>query len=469
MTSDAGVDFMRSVARVRRIFAIGIGIVAFAWCVVVPALEVWQRYGEARIEAETRLSLTADRISAHIAAHPDTWEFEAVRLPSLVQDVIRGSRGDIVSLLLLDDAGREVMAWRREDERPQLYFAIQEPVTDGRRPVGRLVMEISFDSAIVPALVAGLAGLSSALLLLGLVRLIGKRALDRALNMVGETSKRLALRVEELEEARAELGVQLAARDHDQKLLASHAASLDMASQDLTHVAQLAAHHLQEPLRTILSFSQLLVRRADEGVGDKAECVSFIRSGVRRMQSQLLALSAYLALRDGDGEPEIVRLGATVSDVAAMLAPELAAVGARLQWAELPEVQAYPSHMQMLFRDLIQNALRHRRVDDTLEIWVEAEAQGDQWLLTVSDNGLPLEHRDPARMFHLLVHNEEGGMGGGLASCRRIVLMLGGVMWAERRWGGGAAIRFLLPVIGTGASYGAGKPGERTIRRGGNP
>lgn len=444
MTADGDDSFLQSVRQIRRLFSVGVLVIVLCWSAVLPAMILWGRYNELHSLAQARMDRAAELLSSFIAAHLDTWQFQTVRVPALLADAMEPDTADWTWMELRGGGDGRVIYGAGRSHALWPVTEVASDVTDGRQVVARLTAQISMGPALMPAVFGAAVGIALSLLLLALIRLLAIRALDGALTRVADTKIRLQEQVIELERTRSELAEQLEAREADRQLLARHADTLAQANQDLTHVAQLAAHHLQEPLRTVLSFSQLLTARAKgQGDSDPDECISFIRAGTRRMQSQLSALSTYLGLRDGEGRLEQVALGTVLADLKTLLEPDLRALEAQLQWMDLPVVTANRQLMQTLFHDLVQNALTHRSGDRPPLVVVKAEADGEFWRFAVADNGLPLEVRDPERMFHLLV--QDGAMGMGLAPCRRIVHMRGGRIWAEHNDGGGVVIFFTLP------------------------
>lgn len=424
---------VQSVARVRRIFTLGLAAVGFLWLFVIPTFEVWERYSRARLEAEIRLGLVADRLSSFIAANLDVWEFESVRLPSVVAGVLRGGTNPPSRLAFVDMTGA-VNEFPVRGEVGRFNLHLEDTVTDGKLPVGRVVMEVPLDEALQPALLSGGIGLGSMALLLLLARMIGRKALDRSLAVIEETTDSLSRRVEELEEARAQL--------------AAHSAHLKMATQDITHVALLTTHHLREPLRTILSYSQLLLRwhqsdaEGDEGAG----YVDFLKSGVTRMQAQLKALSSYLGLRERTMVPAAVSL-----EDALKVAGQRLDNAVRLEWGQLPELSVDAEMIADLFTELLTHAARHRRPETSPAVSVRARPLDGEWEIRFDDNGPPLAERDPDRMFHLLVHAEGGTMRPGLAAARLMAFLLGGTLWAEEATNGrGAVLCVTLPAQSSG-------------------
>lgn len=421
---------VHSVARVRKVFAFGLGAMAFLWLFVIPSFELWQRYAQARLEARIRLALVADRISSYVAANLDIWEFEAIRLPSVVAEVLRGGTTPPSRLSFVSAQGG-VNDFPVAGTKGSLNLTLEDEVTDGSRPVGRVIMEIPLDDALKPALLSGGAGLVSMGLLLLLARMIGRKALDRSLLVIEDTTNALAQRVEELEETRRQL--------------AAHTAHLKQATEDIAHVAQLTTHHLREPLRTILSYSQLLVRWHNAGAQgeDGASHLGFLKIGVDRMQTQLRALSSYLGLRERPLEPAPVILAEAVATAADRLGGETVVV-----CGALPTVFADPDMLVELLADLMAHAARHCDGQPHPTFQVAARLHEGQWQVRIADNGPPLAERDPDRLFYLLVHAEGGQTSAGLAAAKLMAFLLGGELWAEEcEAGQGAVLCFTVPPL----------------------
>lgn len=431
-------EVVRSVAGVRRLFSLGLWVVAFLWLGVVPAFEAWQRYGEVRLEAEIRLGLVADRISAFAAAHLDIWEYEGARLPSVVADVLRGGLNQPSRLAFVNNAG-EVNEFPVQGRRGRVNLTLEDSVTDGRREVGKVVMEVPLDAALRSGALFAAVGLGSVAVLLLLARLVGRRALDRSLAAIEDTSASLAARVAELEEARRQL--------------AAHSLHLRKATEDITHAALVTTHHLREPLRTILSYSQLLVRWHQSGApaGESAAAegyVGFLKTGVMRMQTQLRALSSYLALRERPLEPARLSTGDALAAAARRLEGMVA-----VEHGEMPELVSDPEMLAELFTDLLAHAVRNARPEAPPLVRVSAALAGGDWEIRLADDGVALAERDPQRMFHLLVHAEGGATGPGLAQARLSAFLLGGDLRAEEGEGGrGVVFRLLLPSGGPAIS-----------------
>lgn len=443
-------DFLASMERVRRLFRGGLWLVAILWLLLIPGAQVLMGYRTFQVEGEARTRMAADRLSSYVSGRLGMWEFEEERLRNLTRDMLRGGEHHVRRVVLttlggqvvFDDVGTaEPMPWLTAD--------IVDTVTDGRNTVAHLRISYSLHALVRPVQVAFLGGLVSMILLLYLGHFVVSRALDRALHEVERRGRQLSTRIDELEATRQELAHQLTQREHDQRQLSRHSASLDMAGADFAHVAQLTTHHLQEPLRTILSYAQLLLRW-HEGLGDDTgkarEYVEFIRGGVSRMKTQLKALAGYLALREADFTPSLMDLGVLMEDVAAAKARLLAEHGVTLEWGELPVVVSNRDRLRTVLLALVDVSVRGRHPGRQHRIHVDASVGPQHWLVRLTDNGLPLDRRDPEHLFQLLVHDEPGHMVVGLAPARLGIFLLGGSLWAEEAELGGACFCFTLPV-----------------------
>lgn len=444
-------EFHRSIASVRRLFSMVLWGIAIVWLLIIPGAQMLMGFRSLEAETAARTAMAADRLSSHVASRISTWEFEGERMGSLVREVLRGGVHHPTKVVLTNLGGNVILDLIEPAEPlPWLSMDVTDQVSDGRRRVGELRVTYSLYDLVRPVQVAFLGGLVSMLLLLAFGRRLVTRSLDRALAEVDSSGLQLSARIQDLEGTRQELAVQLKAREADQRQLAQHAASLEMAANDFTHVAQVTTHHLQEPLRTVLSYAQLLLRwHAGTGTEDERaqEYVDFIRSGIHRMKTQLRALSSYVALREADFSTTLLDLGVLMEDLAASEARILAEAGARLEWADdLPLVVSNPIRLRSVLATLIESSLRWCLPASHHRITVSAVSTGSHWVIRVSDNGRPLESRDPNRLFHLLVHDEPGTMAVGLAPARLTVFLLGGTLWAEEAPAGGVSFCFTLPV-----------------------
>ena len=444
--------FHRSINRVRQLFSLVLLAVALMWLLVVPAAQMLLGYRSFAADTRARTSMAADRLSSYVASRTSMWEYEGGRLAALTHDAVRGGEFHPQHILLRGVDGSTVLDMDEPSApAPWLSATVGESVTDGHQVVARLEITYSLYALVRPVLVALVVGLASMLVLLGGARMLMLRALDRAMAELDGRGRQLAEQVGELERTRAELALQLQAREEDRRKLAQHAASLEMAANDFAQVAQIATHHLQEPLRTVLSYAQLLVRwqqgDAAGNVGQGGDYLAFIKGGVHRMKVQMRALAAYASLREADYTPRLMDLGVLMDEVVAADSQVLDAAGASVRWGELPVMSCHPERLRSVMGALVESALRWRRPGQPLSIVVEAGQSEQTWLIRVTDDGRPLAERDPSRLFHLLVHDEPGSVSVGLAPARLIAFLLGGALWAEDAADGtGACFCLTLPI-----------------------
>ncbi len=229
------------------------------------------------------------------------------------------------------------------------------------------------------------------------------------------------------------------------------ALALRESNEDLQRFAYIASHDLQEPLRTVIAFSQLLERR----LGDKAdteirELLGFIIDGGVRMQALIQDLLVFSRVVTGGRTLQPTEIDEVLADVLKSLGASIEETGARLSVDPLPVVLSDPSQLHQVFLNLIGNAIKYRTADPpTIE--VSAERIGDDWVFSVRDNGIGIEPRHHDRVFEIFqrLHTSEEyeGTGIGLAVVRRIVERHGGRCWLESTPGVGSTFFFSLPAI----------------------
>ncbi|EPX60230.1 Phytochrome, two-component sensor histidine kinase [Cystobacter fuscus DSM 2262] len=242
-----------------------------------------------------------------------------------------------------------------------------------------------------------------------------------------------------LERRRAELALQ------------AHATELARSNEELQQFAYVASHDLQEPLRMVASFTQLLARRYKGRLdSDADEFIAFAVDGVTRMQRLIQDLLAYSRVGTKGHEFKPVEAGPALDKALANLKTLVDETGASITQGPLPRVMADESQLTQLFQNLVGNALKFRGPKPT-RIRVDAERQGDSWRFTVSDNGIGIEPQYFERIFIIFqrLHNKEDypGTGIGLAICKKIVERHGGRIGLESYPGQGSVFWFTLPVL----------------------
>ncbi len=224
---------------------------------------------------------------------------------------------------------------------------------------------------------------------------------------------------------------------------------LERSNEELKQFAYVASHDLQEPLRKVTSFVQLLAKRCEGQLDEEAqEYIGFAVDGARRMKQLIEDLLAYSRAGSGAENPEPVDCEAALDDVLANLSQVIEESGARVSRGPLPTVLAAPMPTQQLLQNLLSNALKYRG-EAAPEIHVSATREAAAWRFTVRDNGIGIAPEHAERIFVIFqrLHGigEYAGTGIGLAVCRRIVERFDGRIWVESAAGEGAAFHFTLP------------------------
>ncbi|MBN1516286.1 PAS domain-containing protein [Candidatus Sumerlaeota bacterium] len=235
----------------------------------------------------------------------------------------------------------------------------------------------------------------------------------------------------------------------EQRLIQT-AEELQRSNAELEQFAYIASHDLQEPLRMMTSFIQLLQRRYHGKLDAEAdEYITFAVDGAIRMQRLINDLLAYSRVGTRGGEFESVDCGQIVQAAMDNLHLAIEESQARIELDSLPTLLADPSQLTQLFQNLLANAIKFRG-ENTPEIRIEASESGGGWRFCVRDNGIGIALDARERIFQIFqrLHSREEyeGTGIGLALCQRIVLRHGGRIWVESEPGKGSAFFFTLPV-----------------------
>jgi light-regulated signal transduction histidine kinase (bacteriophytochrome) len=226
---------------------------------------------------------------------------------------------------------------------------------------------------------------------------------------------------------------------------------LALTNQDLERFAFIASHDLQEPLRMITAYSQLLIKSYPGEFDSKASIfVDNIVDGTTRMRDLLSDLLAYTEIRNPDEEPmESVDLNVVVENVRQNLKASIDESGAVVTSDRLPVLRAYRAHFEPLFQNLIGNAIKYRDAQSP-RIHVSVQKADGELRFTVSDNGIGIDpeyHQQIFEVFRRLHGKKIPGTGVGLAICQRVVERYGGRIWVESKYGEGSTFLFTLPNV----------------------
>jgi signal transduction histidine kinase len=410
----------------------------------------------------------------------------AARLERLVADV-PGARDD------LDAARAAAAAWHEGYARPAIAGlragdgAVRDPaaVEDGRRRfIAVRDAHARFDAVIesarddardaldqrTRALVAVMA-LGLAITLGGVIALwrLYRRSVEDPLHELGEDARRVAggqldhhvrptgpAELAELAEAvelmRTRIVEELQASTEAHAALELQAAELSRSNAELEQFAYVASHDLQEPLRKVASFCQLLQTRYRGQLDERADqYIDFAVDGAKRMQLLINDLLAFSRVGRLSGPLEPLDGDEALARALDNLSTALEEAGAEVVADDLPVVDGDRSLLTALFQNLIGNAVKFRRPDAAprVAITVEDAPDEDAWLISVADNGIGIEPEYAERVFVIFqrLHAKEryAGTGIGLALCRKIVDHHGGRIWVDTSVPDGTTIRFTLP------------------------
>lgn len=231
---------------------------------------------------------------------------------------------------------------------------------------------------------------------------------------------------------------------------------LQASNYEMGRFVWVASHDLQEPLRNVITQVELLERRAKSALDERARGHA---SAAVQAASRLQTLVNDLLVHAASGkETDFVEtsLDDALSEAVQDLNTAIIETGARIKASALPRVNGDSVMLRRVFQNLISNALKFREADSPPMIDISAEQSGNDWIVSVGDDGLGVAPEYRERIFGLFqrIHarDEYPGSGIGLATCKKIVELHGGRIWVEAAPGGGSIFRFTIPVLFRGGS-----------------
>ncbi len=248
------------------------------------------------------------------------------------------------------------------------------------------------------------------------------------------------------QELRRALERQKAAYDQ----MAALNAELQLSNTDLERFAFMASHDLQEPLRMIATYSQMLIlKRNSEDKAQLDEFAQYIAGGTARMRELLADLLAYSEIAGStDRETEVVNLNAVVNETLVILKGRLEETGAEVSLDRLPILHAHQNRILSLFQNLIENAIKYRS-EAPPRIRISAWRDAGELTISVSDNGIGIAEEYHSKIFVAFqrLHGKNvPGTGIGLAICKRVVERYGGRIWVKSKEGEGTTFYFTFPA-----------------------
>jgi PAS domain S-box-containing protein len=274
---------------------------------------------------------------------------------------------------------------------------------------------------------------------LGLIAVLGHQPLQDTELMAEILNIFAARAAAEIERQQAETALQHQKQD------------LARSNAELQQFAYVASHDLQEPLRMITSYLELLERRYKGQLDAKADkFIAFAVDGATRMQTLINALLSYSRVGSQGQDFKSTDCAKIMQNVLTNLQVAIAQSHTVITHDPLPQVYADPAQLTQLFQNLIGNAIKFRRAEPP-QIHIGVECSNDKWLFSVRDNGIGMETEYFERIFiifqRLHSRTEYPGTGIGLAVCKKIVERHGGDLWVESQLDQGSTFYFTLPKL----------------------
>jgi PAS domain S-box-containing protein len=286
---------------------------------------------------------------------------------------------------------------------------------------------------------------------IGLIAVIGRKPLAST-RLAESVLKLVAVRAAgELERKQIEMDLQ---RANDG--LAEVATELERSNKDLEQFAYIASHDLQEPLRMVSGFLQILQSGYQDKLDAKAnEYINFARDGAQRMSTMVTDLLAYSRVGRTELVYRSIDLRMPVRLAISMLRRSVGESGAKITIGDLPTVKADSGQIAQVFQNFLANAIKFHS-DRSLEIEIGSRRDGDSWVIWLKDNGIGLDVTQSHRIFEMFqrLHpiGKYPGSGIGLAICKKIVERHGGRIWVESSPGEGSTFCFTIRAGGEQAT-----------------
>jgi signal transduction histidine kinase len=277
-------------------------------------------------------------------------------------------------------------------------------------------------------------------------------------------SRELTALAADVELMRESIVAALSASREAEAGLLTRTQELARSNSELEQFAYVASHDLQEPLRKVASFCQLLQRRYSGQLDDRADLyIEYAVDGAKRMQQLINDLLAFSRVGRAGGDQVPMSSGQALEQALGNLSEPIRQSEASVEPGELPAVRAEAALLTTVFQNLIGNALKFHG-EDPPHITISAQRDGAFWQFSVTDNGIGVEPEYAERIFVIFqrLHSREAypGTGIGLALCRKIVEYHGGRIWLDTGHSPGARFCFTLPALPDDPAGSGGKDAD---------
>lgn len=238
-----------------------------------------------------------------------------------------------------------------------------------------------------------------------------------------------------------------------ERMVQERTAELQRSNDELHQFAKVASHDLQEPLRSIEGFAQLLAKRYKDRLDQDAnEFIDFILDGTSRMEQLIQAVLVHSSVDATEDDLALsgTDVGSVIQEVLANLSQSITERGATFNISTMPVVAVNRSLLIQLFQNLIGNAIKYTG-SNVPQITISAELTVNEWLFSVQDNGIGIDSKYAEKIFDMFARlhgrTKYSGTGMGLAICKKIVESHGGRIWMESEIGQGSIFFFTLPAV----------------------
>lgn len=240
--------------------------------------------------------------------------------------------------------------------------------------------------------------------------------------------------------------------------LSAQTKELKRSNDDLQAYAYSVSHDLQEPLRNVSMYVELLNRKCASCIStdsQRLDILEVIGSSAKRMSEMLSSLLLYSRATNNEDTRQWIDSGEVVANVVALLQPKIDGTGALVAVQNLPRVYVWRGGLERVVQNLLDNALKYRSQDRIPNVTISCASNGSQWIFCVADNGIGFDQQYADGIFgvfkRLHAQGTYEGTGIGLAIVRRIVSRNGGTAWAQSSPGQGSSFFFTIPKVSRGA------------------